>query len=162
MVDKEPAQLLQNAIRITHEDLYLVSTRVHDYVTYLFDDGLKLNHPETGKPLAISLDGGLEYTRRGGDLWLAHDHYEEMCLDTESPWEDICNMLLWGTRGLHGDKPLAYRPIKELAYRPDGLNHMRAILKNCPNIGPWHRRVVTHWRDVREAEAGLPPRVAIP
>jgi len=134
MVDQP--ELIQNAVYIKEADLYIKSNHRHDFVTHTFKDGRTL-----------SLDGGLDYPRRVGDLLSLVDDgaYEEMCLNTETPFEEIADKLLWGTRGKDGTQPLTYRPIKELASKPDGINHMRAILANCPAIGPWHKRVVQHW-----------------
>ncbi len=139
--------LIQNAAYCIEDDVYIISTHRHDYVTHVFRDGLKL-----------SLDGGAGpdgYTRRVGDLYKLLDpvaRYEERCLLDSEPFEHIAEHLLWGTRGKAGDEPLSYRPIKELAYRAEGIEHLRAILRNCPAIGPFHKRVVEHWLAVREAE----------
>ena len=63
------------------------------------------------------------------------------------------NRLLWGTRGKDGSQPMTYRPIRELAQRPDGVEHLRAILKNCLNIAPLHKRVVEYWLDRQMSNA---------
>lgn len=131
------SHLIQNAVRIPEDDLYLKSEHQHDFVSHTFKDGLVLD-----------IDGGLAYCKRGGDLYKLLDpvaRYEEWCLTTDDPFEHIADRLLWGTRGKAGDQPLTYRPIKELAARPEGIEHMRAILQNCLNIAPLHKRVVEHW-----------------
>lgn len=133
------SRLLQNALWIPEDDVYLKSGHQHDFVTHVFRDGL-----------SIAVDGGLEYCRREGDLYKLLEpvaRYEERCLSTDDPFSHIAEHLLWGTRGKAGDEPLTYRPIKELASRPDGIAHMKAILQNCPNIAPLHRRVVQYWLD---------------
>lgn len=137
------SEIIQNAVFISEADLYLKSEHRHDYVSYTFKDGLVLD-----------LDGGLDYCKRAGDLYKLLDpveRYQEMCLSTDDPFSHIAEHLLWGTRGKAGDEPLTYRPIKELAARPDGLQHMEAILKNCLNINPLHKRVVQHWLAHHEA-----------
>ena len=141
-------QLLQNAAYIKEADLYIASVHRHDFVTYRFKNGKEL-----------SLDGGLEYTRRVGDLWslMEDDLYVEFCLNDACSFEEIADKLLWGTRGKDGTGLLERRPIKELAARLDGVEHMRAILTNCPAIGPFHKRVVEHWLQVELDR----PRVAI-
>ena len=147
--------LLQNAIYIPDKDLFLKSEHTHDYVCHEFDDG------ET-----ICIDGGLDYAKRGGDFEKIDGRYEEYCLASDGTFEGhITDRLLWGTRGKDGNSPLEYRTIKELAHRPDGLNHMKAILANCLNIAPMHKRVVEYWVDklskidvnnIRLADSPLP------
>lgn len=142
-IPREP-QLLQNAVFVPEDDLYVVSTHQHDYVEHTFKDGL-----------TIAVDGGLAYLRRAGDfIPLDRDNrYEEYCLNDAEPFEGwITERLLWGHRGKDGTQPLTYRPIKELAYAPDGVNHMKAILANCLNINPMHKRVVQFWLARREEE----------
>lgn len=133
------SQLIQNAVFIPAEDLYLVSSHTHDYVVHCFA-GVE-------PPLELGIDGGVSYAKRDGDFMRLDGLYEEWCLTTEDPFEGwITDRLLWGTRGKDGMQPLTYRPIKELAHRPDGLNHLQAILDNA-NPGPWHRQVVEWWMD---------------
>jgi len=139
------SQLLQNAVRIIGEDLYLKSEHQHDYVSHAFKDVVP--------PLHIDVDGGLAYAKRSSEDFLrAEPLYEEWVLTTDDPFDHIAAHLLWGTRGPAGDQPLTYRPIKELAYRQGGIDHLKAILANCLNISPIHKRVVEHWLAVREAE----------
>jgi hypothetical protein len=136
MSDTSPA-LLQNGIFIPEDDLYLVSTHRHDYVCHKLSDGKE-----------ICVDGGREYARRAGDLFELSEaeRYVEMCLVEGEPFEGwITERLLWGTRDKDGSQPMRYRPIKELAQAPDGAAHMRAILDNCLNISPLHKRVVEYW-----------------
>jgi len=124
--------LLQNAAYVYEEDLYLVSSHVHDYI----------EHTLAADSSVLILDGGREYCRRGGDFIRldAQNRYQEYCLTDEDPFEVIAAKLLWGTRGKDGKQPLRFRPIKEFE-----VDHLRAILANCPNIGPAHKRVVEHW-----------------
>lgn len=130
------SKLIQNAIHIPEEDLYLVSTHTHDYVAHTLKDGLE-----------IDIDGGPSYAKRCGDLYKLDEakRYIEYCLVDDDPFEGfITERLLWGTRGKEGTQPLTFRPIKELAYRPEGAAHLQAILDNA-NPGPWHTRVITYW-----------------
>jgi phytoene dehydrogenase-like protein len=123
--------LIQNAVFFYEDDFYLVSTHVHDYAEHVLPDGSTL-----------AVDGGLEYARRAGDFIRldAQNRYQEYSLTHEDPFEVVAAKLLWGTRGIDGKQLLRFRPIKEFS-----VDHLRAILDNCPNIGPMHKRVVEHW-----------------
>ena len=128
-------KIIQNAIHILGEDIYLKSEHVHHYVTHTFPDGL-----------TISIDGGTEYCKRSGDFEKIEGRYEECCLHEESPFEGwVTDSLLWGSRGKDGKTPLFYRPIKDFALREDGLAHMKAILANVLCINPLHKRVIEYW-----------------
>ncbi len=138
------SNLLQNAVHILQEDIYVVSTHQHDYVTHVFKD--------VEPSLSISVDGGAAYARRASEDFLrAEPFYEEFCLTDEDTFEHIEDRLLWGTRGKDGKQPLTYRPIKELAARPDGISHLEAILANCPKISPMHYTVVDYWLNKQRA-----------
>lgn len=132
--------LVQNSIFIPEDDVYIVSTHRHDFVTHTFRDGR-----------SISVDGGngpSGYARRVGDLYDLDEEgkYVEWLVISTDPFEPtVVDRLLWGHRGVKGDQPLSYRPIKELAARPGGVNHMRNILANCLDISPLHKRVVEYW-----------------
>lgn len=140
-------ELLQNALYITEDDLYLVSLHTHDFRGHKLRDGKE-----------IFVDGGCEYARRVGDLYALNDanRYVECCLTVETPFEQVADQLLWGSAGKGGKGPMVFRPIKEWAYKEDGEEHLKAILKNVPNIRPMHKRVVEHWLAVREREVGQP------
>ena len=138
MSEKWPT-IIQNAVHIPEVDLFLVSTHASDFVQYDFSDA-----PNDG----IAVDGGLEFVRRYGDLYRLDNakRYEEYTLTSEDPFEPvIVNRLLWGTRGKDGDKPLTFRLIASLT-----LDHLEAIIANCPNIGSWHKRVVEYWIDKKK------------
>ena len=97
----EPVTLIQNAIYIPEKDFYLKSSHVHDFRTYVFEGH---TDPSNGRTLEISVDGGLEYSRRVGALYDANrlNLYEERSLTTEDPFESrIANWLvgnLWQGR----------------------------------------------------------------
>lgn len=129
-------KLIQNAVHIPESDLFVVSSHTYDDVIHTFSNGLQLG-----------IEGGLDYAKRDGDFRKLEGLYTEWCLTDEDCFEGwITDRLLWGTRGKGGDQPLTYRPIKELANRPDGLAHMQAILDNA-NPGVWHRWVIEWWID---------------
>jgi hypothetical protein len=118
--------IIQNAVKITclNPPEYLISTHVHDYKTTKLPNG---NH--------VAVDGGNDYFRRGYKT--KHDGYEEFNLDDESPFELVCERLLWGRRGKDGKQPLTYKPLAECSKA-----HLKAILKNVPNINPLHKKVI--------------------
>lgn len=140
-------QLVQNAIHIVEDDIYLKSSHQHDCVGHVFEDGLD-----------ISVDGGVEYAKRGGSLVSQYEtfaeytanvaRYEEWCIMTDDPFETVADRLLWGTRGKLGDQPLAYRPIKSFE-----IDHLRAILDNVMGISPLHAKVVMHWLEIKTKES---------
>lgn len=145
-------ELIQNAIWIIKPDIYLVSSHRHDFRAYEFDE----IEPGTGRKLSIAVDGGdgpYGYARRVGALYDSNRLrlYEERCLTTEDPFERIAEWLVWGTRGKDGKSPLRFRPIKEFT-----TDHLEAILANCPDIGPWHKKVVEHWLAVKKREVATP------
>ncbi len=108
------SKLIQNAVRIVDEDLFLVSTHVHDFVMHRLQDGRE-----------IAVDGGLAYTRRVGDLYALDEEgkYEEWSMSDDWPLADVAEKLLWGTRGKDGTEPLRWRPIKEFT-----REHLQAIV----------------------------------
>ncbi|MGI0012665.1 MAG: hypothetical protein ACREBU_04365 [Nitrososphaera sp.] len=113
-------KIIQNAAKINGE--YFNSVHVHDF---------------TGPQDGPWLDGGLEYLRRVGDM----TQIEEMSLTSESTEEEIRNKLLWGTLGPKGD----YEKHKFVLIKDRPVDHLEAILKNCPHIGHIHKRVVEYW-----------------
>jgi hypothetical protein len=98
-MNKQQPKLLAN--RWKHPDgTILQSFHRHHYVEYK----------------GCSVDGGLEYVRISGDL-------ENLCVYTDSPFEDIRNRFHWGTYGKDGKQPLKYKPLKEL-----DSDHIEAII----------------------------------
>ena len=135
--------LIQNGFYVPEDDVYVVSTRQHDYRTHTFRDSLTL-----------AADGGRAYCRRAGDFIKLEEagRYVECCLTDDLPFDYIAEKLLWGSTGKSGTEPMTFRPIKEWAYKPDGVAHLRAILKNVPDIEPFRKRVIEHWLAVRAKE----------
>ena len=134
------AYLLQNAIHIFNPDTYLVSRDVHDFVTHVFEGHID---PSNRRTLEIGIDGGTEYCRRVGALYDANvlGLYEEWCLTSDDPFHPtVVEKLLWGTRGKDGDQPLTFRPISEFS-----VEHLQAILDNCPGRSGLHDKVIRYW-----------------
>lgn len=99
------SNILRNAI-ITPDGTVLESRHRHDYVTYIDLEGN-----------FSMVDGGLSYLRRGGMI------KEDISLTIESDFNDIREGFCWGTKGLKGDKPVNYIPLKDLE-----TSHIIAIL----------------------------------
>lgn len=144
--------LIQNSIFIPEDDLFIKSEHIHDFICHKFKDGLE-----------ICVDGGVgpgSYGRRAGDIYkliyAEPPRYQEYCLSTDDLFEGwITDRLLWGSRGKDGKEPLTHRTIKEYAHRPDGKNHLQAILANCLNISPLHKRVVEYWLEKLKSNTNL-------
>lgn len=125
------SQILQNAIFIPEKDLYLISGHRHEWTSVTLKD-----------KKTYFIDGGREYIHSGGDLLELESSGRVVLfhLSLECSFTDrIYKMLLWGTRGIKGDQPVKYRPMVE--YESD---HLKAILRNCPNASPWHRLAIHH------------------
>lgn len=126
-------KLIQNAVYIPEDDVYLVSTHVHDFRNHTFKDGLH-----------YAVDGGTEYSRYVADLGTEARVVDFRLYDSDD-YNKINDMLLWGNRGKKGDQPLVFRPIKELA-----TDHLEAIVDNCPYASPIAFKVIHHWLRKRE------------
>lgn len=124
-------RLLQNALYFPAHDRYITSSSVHSWVRFEYLPGHK-----------ASTDGGLEYLHRTvtppehAHLVVPYD------LSTDSPIEEIRERLLWGSlpRDKAAPPVYTYRPIRLLS-----RDHLRNILKSCPNASPLHREVIEYW-----------------
>ncbi len=123
-------QLVQNAVYLPEKDLYLKSTHVHDYITHTLAGNVE-----------VMLDGGLDYVRRNVHRGTDAARIVDWCLYDNTPFSEITQKFLWGTRGVKGDQPLRWRPIASL-----DLDHLQAILKTQPQIrGTLAERVIKWW-----------------
>lgn len=130
--------LLQQAVFIPDQDIYLKSCHQHDFVSHKW---LSKN----GIERFYALDGGTSYCRRVGDLDLKDTEVIDWCVYDTDTFETAAAKLLWGTRGVKGDQPLRYRPISSLT-----LTHLKAILKTQPQIkGTVVEKVIKHWIDLK-------------
>lgn len=101
-------RLTRNAIK-TPDGTILESLHVHDYVTYVDENGEE-----------YMVDGGLDYLRRN----ITKEKFEELSVYDDEPHSLIRDGLHWGTYGKNGDQPLKYKPIKDLTD-----NHITALLE---------------------------------
>lgn len=76
---------------------------------------------------SVMVDGGKSYIRRGYGRRL--DGYEEFSLATDATMDECINKLLWGTRGIKGNKPVRYILLKDCSTK-----HLQAILKTQDQI----------------------------
>jgi hypothetical protein len=118
--------IIQNAIYIPEDDVYIKSLHVHDFVSYT-----------TKKGKSVAVDGGCDYLKRSYD---DKTIYQEYSLTEADPIETIREKLLWGTYGKDGKQPLKFKPIKSLE-----VDHLAAILANVPNLQPIISEVVKYW-----------------
>lgn len=106
-------KIIQNAIHLTHEDVFLCSTHRHDFHSHICKNGE-----------VVFVDGGNDYLRWGG---IDKVGYSDFTLYEDSPFKDKLMKKLWGSRGKDGKSPLKYSPlwlletshllkIKELTY----------------------------------------------
>jgi hypothetical protein len=111
--------IIQNALKIlTKPPFYLVSEYRHHFNTYVFDNETK-----------ISVDGGLEYTRRCGDFKGEGKDWIEWTLEDGASMKELREKLIWKTLGLTGVEKPHYVLLCECS-----APHLKAILKTQPQI----------------------------
>jgi hypothetical protein len=107
---------------ITPDGTVLESEHVHDYKTYIDTNGLE-----------YMVDGGREYLRRNE---YDDDPYTEATVYTDSPFEELREVVTWGTYGKSGKEPMRRRRLSELSD-----DHIKAILETQRHIKVWLCRV---------------------
>jgi len=107
-------RIILNMIR-TPDGKILVSGSVHDYKTYTDANGFK-----------YMVDGGRQYLRRNV---VREAPYEELSLYEGDPHVVIRESFTWGNRGVNGDQPLVFNPLKDL-----DIDHIKAIIKTQKNL----------------------------
>ena len=114
-------RIVSNRIR-TPDGTILESIHLHDYKTYVDDNGLE-----------YMVDGGLDYLRRN-----VHDDapHEEWSVYSNDPHEVIREVFKWGTRGKDGKQSLTYVPLKDLT-----TDHIVAILETQDHIQQYIRNI---------------------
>jgi len=93
------------------------------------------------------IDGGTSYLRRN----VNKEPYEELSVYNTDDFELVREAFCWGTRGLNGDQPLMYKPLKEL-----DTSHIEAILRTQKQICVEFRELFEkelEWREVKRCLA---------
>lgn len=135
--------IIQNALHIPEDDLYLKSSHQHDYVPHTLRDGAY-----------ASVDGGDAYFRRGWSTGLRESgRIVDWSLTTNSSLTEVRAKLLWGCRGIDGKTPLFYRPISTLS-----RDHLAAIQRTQLAANPLHLEVVAYWLDLLNAARVTPAK----
>jgi hypothetical protein len=105
-MEKEKKIILENKVKCLKCEDIIVSAHRHDF-----------NSCSCGK---ISVDGGMDYLRRSGDL----DNYEDLSI--YGTQDEMKYHLRWGTYGKEGDQPLTYIKLSDCED-----DHLLAILENA-------------------------------
>jgi len=123
-------KIIQNAVKITENGkiTYLVSSHVHDFKSYQFQDGSY-----------YSVDGGDCYLKRVGTI--GNKNIEEFSLGEKDNFNKIKHQLLWGHYNKDGSGNLRYSPIKILIKA-----HLKAILKEYKGqLDPIREKTIRYW-----------------
>jgi hypothetical protein len=123
-------KILQNAVFIPAENIYLKSTHVHDFNGHEWIGAY-------GLKCSLFVDGGNFYIRR-----VVSDgvHYEDWSLTESDPIDRVVSRLLWRTFGPKGDQTPKWVPLAECT-----TAHLRAILETQPHVrGQLVERVIRH------------------
>ena len=133
-------RLTQNAVFWPAAGVYLKSTHGHDFTGH--------SMVVAGIPQELAIDGGLEMRRV---IFSGNPVYEDFSLWSDSPFEEVCQKILWGTYGPKGDQPRRWVPLKECE-----TEHLQAILRTQLHVyGGVVERVIKHIlkeRGVKPAE----------
>lgn len=129
---KTERKLIQQAYYVPEQNRFYKSAHVHDFVT--IDLGDK----------KVSIDGGLEYSRRDGHLALFESgRLISFCLFSDDPFDKIVKEFLWGTYGPGGKGPFRWVLLSECS-----LDHLEAIQKTQIHVrGNLVGRIVDYWVD---------------
>ena len=90
-------KIILNRIRCDECKDIIISRHVHDYVTCKCGNA--------------SVDGGSSYCKRG---WKDGKTYTEMCVYSDAPFEEIRELLTWGSFGKEGNQSIYYYPISKM------------------------------------------------
>ena len=94
---------------------------------------------KTGETCMV--DGGLGYyIRLSGNL-------KDLCVNTESPFEEIREFFHWGHRGKDGKQPLEYVPLLSLT-----TEHIEAIIETQTHIPDYIQDVFLQELEYRKDE----------
>ena len=116
---KSEPSIVANRIQ-TPDGTILQSFNRHDYKTHV--------DKVTGETYGV--DGGCDYLRRIGDF----NNYKDLSVYSDDPHEIIREAMHWGTRGVNGDQPLKYIPLKDMT-----TDHIQACLDTQYSMHPHFR-----------------------
>lgn len=119
MSTEKERKIVVNRIQCDSCKDVIVSTHTHDY-----------KHCKCGK---VSVDGGSSYLRRG---WEDGTTYTEMSLYSDDNFEEIRELLSWGSRGKNGDQPLTFLPLSKMEN-----GHIEALL-NLGYVGDMYKEML--------------------
>ena len=111
------SNIVRNALQ-TPDGTVIESRHRHDYVTHVDANGHE-----------YMVDGGLDYIRRS-----SNGDEIDLTVTLDDPHEVVREALTWGTYGPNGDQPLSYIKLCDME-----TDHIRACLKNTPNMYPQFR-----------------------
>jgi len=121
--------IIANRIR-TPDGTILQSYNRHDFKAYVDKNG----H-------TYMVDGGCDYLRR---YVVEEAPAEELSVYSDDPHEVVREAMHWGTRGVNGDQPLKYIPLKEMT-----TDHIQACLDTQPRMHPHFRTAMENELDFR-------------
>jgi hypothetical protein len=108
------SQVIASAL-ITPDGTILQSYHRHDYKTYTDKNGEE-----------YMIDGGVDYCRSN----VNNEPAQYITVTMEDPHSLRRKWFHWGTRGVNGDQPLVWKPLKDL-----DTDHIKAILSTQYHIG---------------------------
>ena len=92
-------RIVVNRIK-TPDGTILTSRHVHDYVTYLDNNGEE-----------YMVDGGHQYLRRNVNI----EPFTELSIFSDAPFEVIRQNWEWGTYGKNSDQPLSFVKLSDMS-----------------------------------------------
>ena len=118
---KEPNNhIIYNAIR-TPDGTILHSKSVHDYITHIDKNGEEYMN-----------DGGNDYLRRNINV----TPFEDLSVYSDSPHEEIREVIAWGSFGIKGDQPLTFTILKNMSD-----DHIGNIIATITHIPEWRMNI---------------------
>jgi hypothetical protein len=132
------SKIMVNQIR-TPDGTVIKSRSVHDYNTYIDANGKY-----------YSVDGGLEYLRRGWDP--DAPPYEDVSIYSTDPHEVIREHLDWGSFGKDGKEELHYILLKDM-----NDNHIAAVLETQKRMHPNLREAMENEQKYRREHGIVVP-----
>lgn len=118
MSDKKERQIVINRIQCDSCKDIIISHHTHDYKHCKCEN--------------VSVDGGTSYLRRG---WEDGATYTDMSLYEDDSFEEIRELLTWGSRGKDGTQELQFLSLSKMEN-----NHIEALL-NLGYVGDMYKKM---------------------